>query len=134
METKLAHQHLHDGTLLLYDVSSSYYTGTQAGLVQSFRGSTGGYRLAKPANEITLIEADCTRFYAPDKGDFRGRAATEAVRAAGATTTLVYAEIAATDCDIYGGQAVMHGGPGVRVWPSGAYGCSHPFFFSARRT
>ncbi len=34
IETKLANKHLQDGTLLLYDVSSSYYTGRQAGLVQ----------------------------------------------------------------------------------------------------
>lgn len=73
-------------------------------------------------NEITLIEADCTRFYAPDKGDFRGRAATEAVRAAGVTTTLVYGEVAATDCDIWGGEAVMQGDRVVGVCTSGGYG------------
>ncbi len=56
-------------------------------------------------NEITLIEADCARFYAPDKGDFRGRTATEAVRAGAITTRLVYGEVAAADCDIYGGDA-----------------------------
>ena len=27
-----------------------------AGLVQAFRGATGGYRLARPATEITLVE------------------------------------------------------------------------------
>ena len=73
-------------------------------------------------NEITLIEADCTRFYAADKGDFRGRAATEAVKAAGVTTTLVYGEIAATDCDIHGGEAVMQGDRVVGVCTSGGYG------------
>ena len=73
-------------------------------------------------NEITLIEADCTRFLAPDKGDFRGRAATEAVRAGGITTRLVYAEVAATDCDIWGGEAVMQGDRVVGVCTSGAYG------------
>jgi dimethylglycine dehydrogenase len=95
--------------------------GVQA--VNSLRMEKGyrGYG-SELTNEITLIEADCTRFYAPDKGDFRGRAATEAVRAAGATTTLVYAEIAATDCDIYGGEAVMHGGRVVGVCTSGGYG------------
>ena len=30
IETKLAKQHLHDGTLVLYDVTSSYYTGRHA--------------------------------------------------------------------------------------------------------
>ena len=34
IETKLAKRHLQDGTLVLYDVSSSYYTGHHAGLVQ----------------------------------------------------------------------------------------------------
>jgi transposase len=34
IETKLAQRHLQDGTLVLYDVSSSYYTGRRAGLVQ----------------------------------------------------------------------------------------------------
>jgi transposase len=34
IETKLGKKHLHDGTLVLYDVSSSYYTGCQSELVQ----------------------------------------------------------------------------------------------------
>jgi hypothetical protein len=34
IETKLAQQHLPDGTLVLYDVTSSYYTGRRTGLVQ----------------------------------------------------------------------------------------------------
>ncbi len=34
IETKLAKQHLHDGTLVLYDVSSSYYTGRHANLAK----------------------------------------------------------------------------------------------------
>jgi transposase len=33
IETKLAKKHLADGTLVLYDVSSSYYTGRRSGLV-----------------------------------------------------------------------------------------------------
>jgi dimethylglycine dehydrogenase len=69
-----------------------------------------------------VIEADCTRFHAPEKGDFRGRAATEAVRARGIVTRLVYGEVAATDCDIYGGEAVMQGNRVVGVCTSGAYG------------
>ncbi len=73
-------------------------------------------------NEITLIEAGSVRFYAPDKGEFRGRAATEAARAAGITTTLVYGEIAATDCDIYGGEPVMQGDRVVGVCTSGGFG------------
>jgi len=34
IETKLAKKHLADGTLVLYDVSSSYYTGRRSGLVK----------------------------------------------------------------------------------------------------
>jgi Transposase DDE domain len=34
IENKLAHKHLHDGTLILYDVTSSYYTGRRSDLVQ----------------------------------------------------------------------------------------------------
>jgi hypothetical protein len=34
IETQLAHRHLHDGSLVLYDVSSSYYTGQGGSLVQ----------------------------------------------------------------------------------------------------
>jgi dimethylglycine dehydrogenase len=77
---------------------------------------------AELTNEITLIEADCTRFYAPEKGDFRGRAATEAVCAHTIATRLVYAEVAATDCDIWGGEAVMQGDRVVGVCTSGAFG------------
>ncbi len=73
-------------------------------------------------NEITLIEADSVRFYAPDKGNFRGREATEAVREKGIATTLVYGEAASTDCDIYGGEAVMQGDRVVGVCTSGGYG------------
>ena len=69
-----------------------------------------------------MIEADCTRFYAPDKGQFRGREATEAVRRNGVATKLVYCEVAATDCDIYGGEAVMQGDRVVGVCTSGGYG------------
>jgi transposase len=34
IENKLARKHLHEGTLILYDVTSSYYTGRRPGLVQ----------------------------------------------------------------------------------------------------
>lgn len=73
-------------------------------------------------NEITLIEADCSRFYAPDKGDFRGRVATEAVCVKGVATTLVYGEVAATDCDVYGGEPVMQGNRVVGICTSGGFG------------
>ena len=73
-------------------------------------------------NEITLIEADSFRFYSPDKGEFRGRAATEMVHQQGIATKLVYGEVASTDCDIYGGEAVMQGDKLVGVCTSGGYG------------
>jgi dimethylglycine dehydrogenase len=83
-----------------------------------------GYRGfgAELTNEITLIEADCQRFYAPDKGAFNGRAATEATRENGIVTRLVYGEVAATDCDIYGGEPVMQGERVVGVCTSGGFG------------
>ena len=95
--------------------------GVQA--VNSLRMEKGyrGYG-AELTNEITLIEAGCTRFYAPDKGAFKGRSATEAVREQGIATKLVYGEVAAADCDIYGGEAVMQGGRVVGVCTSGGYG------------
>ncbi len=34
IENKLARKHLSEGTLILYDVTSSYYTGHRSGLVQ----------------------------------------------------------------------------------------------------
>ena len=83
-----------------------------------------GYRGfgAELTNEITLIEADCARFYAVGKGDFNGRAATEAIRENGIGTKLVYGQVAATDCDIYGGEPVMRGGRVVGVCTSGGFG------------
>lgn len=73
-------------------------------------------------NEITLAEADCARFYAPDKGDFKGRVATEAAIENGISTKLVYGEVAAADCDVYGGEAVMQGDRVAGVCTSGGYG------------
>ncbi|MEF3047018.1 FAD-dependent oxidoreductase [Pseudotabrizicola sp. L79] len=77
---------------------------------------------AELTNEITLIEADSERFFAPDKGPFKGRDATLAARANGIATRLVYAEVAATDCDIYGGEPVMQGDKVVGVCTSGGFG------------
>jgi FeS assembly SUF system regulator len=42
--------------LELPTVSKLLKTLAQAGLVQSYRGSAGGYRLAKPAADISLIQ------------------------------------------------------------------------------
>lgn len=91
--------------------------------VNSLRMEKGYHGMnAELTNEITLIEADCARFYAPGKGEFQGRAATEVVRQQGITTKLVYGEVAATDCDIYGGEPVMQGDKVVGVCTSGGYG------------
>ena len=83
-----------------------------------------GYRGfgAELTNEITLAEAGCARFYAPDKGDFKGRSATEAALEKGISTKLVYGEVAAADCDVYGGEAVMRGDRVAGVCTSGDYG------------
>lgn len=95
--------------------------GTHA--VNSLRMEKGYHGMnTELTNEITLIEAECSRFYVPEKGDFRGRAATESVREKGITTRLVYGEVAATDCDIYGGEPVMQGEKLVGVCTSGGYG------------
>ena len=77
---------------------------------------------AELTNEITLIEADCERFYAPEKGSFNGRDATEDRRAEGVETRLVYAEMEATNSDIYGGEPIYHEAEVVGVCTSGGYG------------
>ena len=77
---------------------------------------------AELTNEITLIEADCERFYASGKGRFSGRDATETRKAEGITTRLVYGEVTVTDCDIHGGEVVMQGDRVVGVCTSGGYG------------
>lgn len=95
--------------------------GVQAVNSLRMEKSYRGYA-AELTNEITLIEADCERFYASEKGDFIGREATEKTRQKGITTKLVYGQVAATDCDIHGGEAVMQGDIVVGVCTSGGYG------------
>jgi dimethylglycine dehydrogenase len=77
---------------------------------------------AELTNEITLIEADMERFYAPEKGHFQGRDATEARKSEDMVARLVYAEVMAGDCDIRGGEAVLAGDKVVGVCTSGGYG------------
>ena len=55
IEKKLAKRHLKDGTLLLYDVSSSYYTGRQSELVKH-----GYSRDGKPAEPQIVYGLLCT--------------------------------------------------------------------------
>jgi dimethylglycine dehydrogenase len=112
----------------LYDAICA--SGLPHGLVDFGGAAVNSLRMEKAycgmgselTNEVTLIDAASTRFYAPDKGDFRGRGATEAVRAKGIGTRLVYGEIAATDCDVYGGEAILQGDRVVGVCTSGGYG------------
>lgn len=73
-------------------------------------------------NEITLIEADMERFFAPDKGDFIGRAATLIRKQEGIGTKLAYVEVDATDNDVVGGEPVFVNGACVGVATSGGYG------------
>lgn len=48
VEKKLACRHLHDGSLVLYDVSSSFYTGRHRdGKTASPRSSTGSHAMPK---------------------------------------------------------------------------------------
>jgi hypothetical protein len=55
IENKLAKRHLHEGTLLLYDVSSSYYTGRESGLIRH-----GYSRDGKPAEPQIVYGLLCT--------------------------------------------------------------------------
>jgi dimethylglycine dehydrogenase len=85
-----------------------------------------GYRGwgAEMTNEITLIEADMERFFAPDKGAFLGREATQDRVAKGVSTRLAYVHIDAGDNDARGGEAVFAGETCVGVVTSGGYGHS----------
>jgi dimethylglycine dehydrogenase len=75
---------------------------------------------AELTNELTMLEADMSRFIRFDKGDFVGRAATLAQ--APRPYKIVYAEIAATDTDARGGEPVFAADRTIGVTTSGAYG------------
>ena len=71
-------------------------------------------------NELSMPEADMSRFLALDKADFVGKAAT-----LGQTPRpfkIVYAEVEATDADARGGEPALDGDRCVGVATSGAYG------------
>jgi dimethylglycine dehydrogenase len=80
-----------------------------------------GYKAwsAELTNELTLPEADMSRFVNLAKGDFIGR---EATTAPPRPLRIVYLEIDATDTDARGGEPVMTGGRPIGVTTSGAYG------------
>lgn len=77
---------------------------------------------AELTNEITLVEADMERFFAPDKGDFVGREATQKRKARGITIKLGYVEVDASDSDVVGGEPVFSDGQCIGVTTSGGYG------------
>jgi dimethylglycine dehydrogenase len=71
-------------------------------------------------NEINMLEADMPRFIDFNKSDFVGKSAT--LQQPPRPLKIVYAEVAATDTDVRGGEAVLHGERCIGVATSGAYG------------
>jgi hypothetical protein len=59
IETKLAKRHLADGTLVLYDVTSSYYTGHRPGLVQFGYNRDGKRGVAQIVYGLLCNAAGC---------------------------------------------------------------------------
>ncbi|MEZ5923258.1 MAG: FAD-dependent oxidoreductase [Hyphomicrobiaceae bacterium] len=70
-------------------------------------------------NEINMIEAGVPRFFAKDKGHFRGRDATLGSKPRG---VIVHLAIEATDTDARGAEPVFMNGKLVGVTTSGAFG------------
>jgi dimethylglycine dehydrogenase len=75
---------------------------------------------AELTNELNMVEADMSRFIRFDKGDFVGKDATLAQ--APRPFKIVYAEVAATDTDVRGGEPVFVADRYIGVTTSGAYG------------
>jgi dimethylglycine dehydrogenase len=71
-------------------------------------------------SELNMLEADMSRFVNFDKEGFVGKAATLAQ--APRPFKIVYAEVAATDTDARGSEAVLDRDRCVGVTTSGAYG------------
>ena len=71
-------------------------------------------------NELNMLEADMPRFIRFDKPDFTGKAATLAQ--APRPFRIVYADVAAADTDVRGGEPVLIGDRCIGVVTSGAYG------------
>ena len=70
-------------------------------------------------NEITMIEAGVPRFFAKEKGSFRGRDATIESKPRG---YIVHLSIDAADTDARGAEPVLMNGKVAGVTTSGAYG------------
>ena len=77
---------------------------------------------AELTTEITMIEADMERFVKFDKEDFIGKEALLKRKEAGVSLKLVYAQVAASDSDIRGGEPVFDGDSVIGMTTSGAYG------------
>jgi dimethylglycine dehydrogenase len=77
---------------------------------------------AELTNEITMIEADMTRFVNFEKGDFVGREALLKKRENGIAIQLVYLGLEAGDADPLGNEPVSTNGRIVGVTTSGGYG------------
>ena len=79
---------------------------------------------AELTNEITPFDAGTERFFAEDKADFTGKkAALESRdRNSNGAQKLIYFETESGDCDVAGGEPVLHGGRAVGVTTSGALG------------
>ncbi len=73
-------------------------------------------------NEITLVEADMSRFYSLTKPDFVGKVAIEAQLAEGPKLMLAYMEIDAPQLDVVGQEPVYVGEEIVGSVTSGGYG------------
>ena len=73
-------------------------------------------------NEITMIEADMTRFVNFEKGDFIGREALVKRREDGIALQLAYMSLDAGDADALGNEPVSVDGRIVGVTTSGGYG------------
>jgi dimethylglycine dehydrogenase len=67
-----------------------------------------------------MMEADMPRFFAANKDDFVGRAATLA--SPPRPFKIVYTEVDASDTDARGGEPVLAAGRCIGVTTSGAYG------------
>ena len=74
----------------------------------------GGHELA---NDVSPVHSGQMRLVNPDK-QFIGRDAVLRRVETGESSTLVYLELAAADCDALGGEAVYRDGRVVGSWPS----------------
>ena len=77
---------------------------------------------AELTNEISMMEADCMRFFSDNKGDFVGKQATLDVDESKIALKLVYLELEPGDNDIVGGETVLDGDRAIGITTSGGYG------------